>query len=111
MAIIRPSVDLRNNYNEISKICHDTQEPVYITRNGTSDLVVLSNEAYEKNEDIKIQKKIEEIFDKKYPDFETLKRELYEKIDIGLRQIEEGQYVPAEQAFKELEEKYKFNQM
>ena len=65
MAIIRPSVDLRNNYNEISKICHETQEPVYITRNGTSDLVVLSNEAYEKNEDIKIQKKIEEIFDKK----------------------------------------------
>ena len=70
MAIIRPSVDLRNNYNEISKICHETQEPVYITRNGASDLVVLSNEAYEKNEDIKIQKKIEEIFDKKYPDFD-----------------------------------------
>lgn len=79
MAIIRPSVDLRNNYNEISKICHETQEPVYITRNGTSDLVVLSNEAYEKNEDIKIQKKIEEIFDKKYPDFETLKENCTKK--------------------------------
>ena len=106
MAIIRPSVDLRNNYNEISKICHDTQEPVYITRNGTSDLVVLSNEAYEKNEDIKIQKKIEEIFEEKYPDFETLKKDIYEKIDIGLRQIEEGKYASAEKAFKEMEEKY-----
>ena len=54
MAIIRPCAELRNNYNEISRICHETQEPVYITKNGTNDLVILSNEAYEKSEDIKI---------------------------------------------------------
>jgi len=47
MALIRPCADLRNNYNEISKICHETKEPMYITKNGTNDLVVLSDEAYE----------------------------------------------------------------
>ena len=47
MTLIRPCADLRNNYNEISKICHETKEPMYITKNGTNDLVVLSDEAYE----------------------------------------------------------------
>ena len=106
MAIIRPCAELRNNYNEISRICHETQEPVYITKNGTNDLVILSNEAYEKSEDIKITNKVEEIFNKKYSDFEAFKNEIYEKIITGLKQIEEGKYVSAKQAFKELEEKY-----
>ena len=34
MPVIRPSSDLRNKYNEISTICHQTQCPVYITKNG-----------------------------------------------------------------------------
>ena len=106
MAIIRPCAELRNNYNEISRICHETQEPVYITKNGTNDLVILSNEAYEKSEDIKITNKVEEIFNKKYSDFEAFKNEIYEKINTGLKQIEEGKYISAKQAFKELEEKY-----
>ena len=106
MAIIRPCAELRNNYNEISRICHETQEPVYITKNGTNDLVILSNEAYEKSEDIKITNKVEEIFNKKYSDFDAFKNEIYEKINTGLKQIEEGKYVSAKQAFKELEEKY-----
>ena len=38
--------------------------------------------------------------------WKSLKKELYEKIDIGLKQIEEGKYTSAKQAFKELEEKY-----
>ena len=106
MAIIRPCAELRNNYNEISRICHETQEPVYITKNGTNDLVILSNEAYEKSEDIKITNKVEKILNKKYSDFEAFKNEIYEKINTGLKQIEEGKYVSAKQAFKELEEKY-----
>ena len=44
MAIIRPCAELRNNYNEISRICHETQEPVYIKKNGTNEFVILSNE-------------------------------------------------------------------
>lgn len=47
MPMIRPSSDLRNNYNEISKICHETKEAVYITKNGTGDLAVMSIELYE----------------------------------------------------------------
>lgn len=45
--MIRPSSDLRNKYNEISEICHDYLEPVYITKNGKGDLAVMSIEAYE----------------------------------------------------------------
>jgi len=48
MPAIRPSADLRNNYNEISEFCHRHSEPVFITKNGKGDLAVLSIEAYEK---------------------------------------------------------------
>ena len=44
MATIRPSSDLRNRYNEISDFCNKNNEPVFITKNGTGDLVVMSNE-------------------------------------------------------------------
>lgn len=46
MPQIRPITDLRNT-NEISEICHARQEPVFITKNGYGDLVVMSIEAYE----------------------------------------------------------------
>ena len=106
MPLIRPCADLRNNYNEISKICHETKQPVYITKNGYNDLVVLSNEAYEEYDEIQREKMVEEIFNKKYPDFETFKKEVYEKIEIGLRQVSEEKYRPAKECFKELEKKY-----
>ena len=44
MPTIRPISDLRNNANEISDFCRQTHEPVYITRNGSGDMVVLSME-------------------------------------------------------------------
>lgn len=106
MPIIRPCADLRNNYNEISRICHETKEPVYITKNGKNDLVILSNEVYEEYDDAKMKKMIYEIFYKEYPDFESFKKDVYEKIEIGLRQVKEGKYTPAEEFFKEMEEKY-----
>ena len=43
MPNIRPSSDLRNKYNEISEFCHKYNEPVFITKNGTGDLVLMSN--------------------------------------------------------------------
>ena len=46
MPQIRPITDLRNT-NEISDICHASQEPVFITKNGYGDLVVMSIETYE----------------------------------------------------------------
>jgi prevent-host-death family protein len=48
MPTIRPSSDLRNNYNEISQYCHKYKEPVYITKNGQGDLAVMSIETYER---------------------------------------------------------------
>ena len=47
MPKIRSSADLRNNYNEISRFCHEYAEPVFITKNGKGDLAVMSIEAYE----------------------------------------------------------------
>jgi prevent-host-death family protein len=47
MPNIKSSTDLRNNYNEISKFCHETREPVFITKNGQGDLAVMSIETYE----------------------------------------------------------------
>ena len=44
---IRPVSDLRNNFAEISKIVHETAQPVFLTKNGFGDMVVLSIEAYE----------------------------------------------------------------
>jgi len=47
MPNIKSSTDLRNNYNEISSFCHESREPVYITKNGQGDLAVMSIEIYE----------------------------------------------------------------
>ena len=47
MPLIRPITDLRNT-NEISELCHQSQEPVFITKNGYGDLVVMSMETYER---------------------------------------------------------------
>lgn len=48
MPHIRPISDLRNNFADISKIVHETAEPVFLTKNGYGDMVVMSIEAYER---------------------------------------------------------------
>ena len=47
MPVIKSSADLRNNYSEISELCHTYEEPVFITTNGKGDLAVMSIEVYE----------------------------------------------------------------
>lgn len=47
METIRPISDLRNHFAEISKTVHETQQPVFLTKNGYGDMVVMSMEAYE----------------------------------------------------------------
>ena len=47
MNMIRPVSALRNNFSDISKIVHETAKPVFLTKNGYGDMVVLSMEAYE----------------------------------------------------------------
>lgn len=46
MKSIRPVSDLRNNFADISRTVHETGRPVFLTKNGEGDMVVLSMEAY-----------------------------------------------------------------
>ena len=50
MPIIKPISDLRNKFTLISKICHEQHEPIFLTKNGKGDLVVMSIEDYEKQQ-------------------------------------------------------------
>ena len=47
MKMIRPVSDLRNNFADISKTVHETAQPVFLTKNGYGDMVVMSMEAFE----------------------------------------------------------------
>ena len=82
MPYIRSSSDLRNNYNEISAFCHETREPVFITKNGQGDLAVMSMETYE-----------------------TLsgKLELYRLLDEGLAAAKAGRKRPLEDVVRDIE--------
>ena len=83
MPTIRPSADLRNNYNEISELCHEYLEPVFITKNGTGDLAVMSIETYE---------------------LLTGKIELYNFIEQGLDQVKNGKVKPMKNVIKSIRE-------
>ena len=82
MPIIRPSSDLRNNYNEISTICHQTKSPVYITKNGAGDLAVMSIELYE---------------------LLTDKYMLYKELEKGIKSLENGDVYSEKDVYNELD--------
>lgn len=76
--LIRPSADVRNNYPELARICKETGSPVYITVNGKGDTALI---------DIQI---LDELY---------ARIQLYEKLSIGLNDIEEGATVSHEEVF------------
>jgi len=50
MINIQPSAAIRKNYNEISELCKHTKEPVFLTKNGVGDLVIMDLETYARRE-------------------------------------------------------------
>ena len=86
MPHIRPITDLRNKFTDISKIVHEKSEPVFLTKNGYGDMVVMSIETYEKmNMDYVICEKLKEAIvaaestDERY-DFEQVSKEMRAKL-------------------------------
>ena len=47
---IRPSAAIRQGYNDIANLCRETSEPVYLTKNGEGDLVVMDIASFERRE-------------------------------------------------------------
>ena len=57
--IIRPSAAIRQNYNEIAEQCRKTEEPVFLTKNGEGDLVVMDIGTYNRREKmLKLREKL-----------------------------------------------------
>ena len=86
MPQIRPITDLRNKFADISKIVHEMAEPIFLTKNGYGDMVVMSIEAYEKiNMDNIIYEKLKEAAleskstQKRY-DFDEVSKEMREEL-------------------------------
>ena len=58
--IIKPSTALRNDYGSISDLAHTEDAPIYITKNGEGDQVIMSIDAFERREEVlKLRAKVE----------------------------------------------------
>ncbi len=87
MPQIRPIRDLRNT-NDISELCHNTKEPIFITKNGYGDMVIMSNETYEK---------------------ELAAAEIYRKLLTAQRQIDNSEGLDGESVLENMRKKYGYN--
>ena len=84
MPQIIPIKDLKNT-SEISEMCHKAEEPIYITKNGYGDMVIMSMEIYENT-----MKKIA----------------MYHDIEVSEQQVVNGQVKDARASLKEMRAKY-----
>ena len=84
MPQIIPIRDLKNT-SEISQLCHSTDNPVFITKNGYGDMVIMSIEAYEKA---------------------MFLQNVSEKLALAEKQIEAGEVTDAAESLRELRGKY-----
>lgn len=84
MPQIMPIKDLKNT-SAISELCHKSNEPIYITKNGYGDMVLMSIELFEETQD---------------------KWKMYSDIELSERQIKEGKTKNARQALSSVREKY-----
>lgn len=84
MPQIIPIRDLKKTA-EISDMCHNSEEPIYITKNGYGDMVIMSMETYEKN----MHKYLK-----------------YKDIEVSEKEIEEGKVKEAKSALQGMRAKY-----
>ena len=73
------------NTSELSQMCHETNEPIFITKNGYGDLVLMSMETYETQYN---------------------REKLYRELEISEKQVEEGNVRDAKQSIEALRKKY-----
>ncbi len=84
MPQIIPIKELKDT-TKISELCHASSEPIYITKNGYGDMVVMSMETYEA----------------------TIRRDqIYKELEISEKQVAEGKTRPAKEALADLRVKY-----
>lgn len=84
MPQIRPITDLRNT-NEISELCHSKNEPIFITKNGYGDLVVMSIETYER---------------------EMALADVYKKLAVAEKQVQGGELLDGQEVLAKLRKKH-----
>lgn len=84
MPQIIPIKDLKNT-SEISEMCHKAEEPIYITKNGYGDMVIMSMEIYENT---------------------MRKIAMYHDIEVSEQQIVNGKVKDARESLKETRAKY-----
>jgi len=84
MPHIRPITDLRNT-NEISELCHSKDEPIFITKNGYGDLVVMSIETYER---------------------EMALADVYKKLAVAEKQVQKGELLGGQEVLTKLRTKH-----
>lgn len=84
MPQIIPIKELKNTA-AVSELCHSTTEPIFITKNGYGDMVLMSMEAYEEA---------------------CLKLKLYQELEISEQQIQEGKVMDAKDSLARLKAKY-----
>lgn len=84
MPQIRPIRDLKNT-TEISTLCHETNEPIFITKNGYGDMVIMSIETYEKS---------------------TFINNLYDKLTVAETDLKLGRVSDVDDAISDIRKKY-----
>ncbi len=88
MPNIRPIRDLRNTL-EISELCHSIDEPVFITKNGYSDMVIMSSEVYDEL---------------------VAAIDVFTRISKSLDDIAKGNVFDGEEVLKEMRKKYSYKE-